>query len=90
MTGLSLTEKNKTVVLLTENKAHLKSTAALNIFKKLGGFWSLLYIFIIVPRIIRDAVYDFIARHRYKWFGKRNQCYLPSAEERNRFIETEN
>ncbi len=75
------------MVLLSGNKIFTKSTAALTIFKKLGGFWALLYTFIIVPRFIRDAVYDFIAKHRYQWFGKQNQCYIPSAEEQNRFID---
>ncbi len=89
LTGYIPLQKNKSVVLLSRNKIFTKSTAALNIFKTLGGLWSLLYAFIIVPRFIRDAVYDFIAKNRYHWFGKKNQCYIPSDEEQNRFINSD-
>ena len=79
-------EKNKSVVLLVDNKIFLKSTAVLTICKQLKGFWPLIYVFIIVPSFIRDGVYDFIAKHRYKWYGKQSNCYIPSIEERERFI----
>ncbi|MGL6267168.1 MAG: thiol-disulfide oxidoreductase DCC family protein [Chitinophagaceae bacterium] len=46
----------------------------------------MLYVFIIVPRFIRDGVYNFIARNRYKWFGKKESCFLPTADLRNRFL----
>jgi predicted DCC family thiol-disulfide oxidoreductase YuxK len=54
-----------------------KSDAALRIAKLMKGMWPLLYGFIIMPRFLRDAVYDFIARNRYKWFGKNDVCGLP-------------
>ena len=85
LTGFNILEKNKSVVLLSEGKILTKSTAALTIFKKLSGCWSFLYAFIIVPLFIRDAIYDFIAKHRYQLFGKRNQCYAALEEDQERF-----
>ena len=57
------------------------------VFKELGGIWSLLYAFIILPAFIRNAVYGFIARRRYKWFGKKEECWLPSPTLRKKFID---
>lgn len=64
-----------------------KSTAALTIARELSGFWPSLYLFILVPKFIRDAVYDFIGRNRYRWFGKKNQCMIPSKELKSRFLD---
>ena len=83
----NLPDENKTVVLLADNKAYTKSTAALHILKTLGGVGALLYVFILLPRFIRDAVYDFVARHRYQWFGKKDRCYFPSPNEKFFFID---
>lgn len=75
------------LVLIENNKAYVKSTAALRIAKKLDGLWHLLFIFILIPRKLRDVVYDFIATNRYKWFGKNEDaCTLPSPEIRQRFL----
>jgi predicted DCC family thiol-disulfide oxidoreductase YuxK len=73
-------------ILQEGNTIHLRSTAALRVAKYLGGIWSLLYAFIIVPRFIRDAVYDYISRHRYTWFGKRDSCWLPQPKWEKRFL----
>lgn len=75
------------VVYLHDQKVYTKSTAALNILKTLGGFWRWFYVFVIVPKPIRDALYRWIARNRYKWFGKRNQCMVPTPELKNRFLD---
>ena len=74
------------IVLIEGHTSFIKSTAALRICRRLSGMWKLLYLFIAVPRPIRDAVYDVIARNRYKWFGRKDQCELPSAEIRSRFL----
>lgn len=75
------------LVLIENNKAFTKSSAALRIAKKLDGLWHLLFLFILVPPVIRNGVYDFVARNRYKWFGKKEDaCALPSPEIRKRFI----
>ena len=75
------------LVLLSEGKVFKKSSAALRIAGKLKGLYPLLKVFLIVPPIIRDGVYDIIARNRYKWFGKRDECRIPTPELRSRFIE---
>ncbi len=75
------------LVLIENGKAYTKSSAALHIAKKLDGLWHLFFIFILVPRKIRDGFYDYFARNRHRWFGKtEGACMLPSPEERKRFI----
>jgi predicted DCC family thiol-disulfide oxidoreductase YuxK len=74
------------VVLIDGDKAHTQSSAALRICRYLKGGWPLLYGFIIVPRFLRDAVYNFIARNRYRWFGKKDSCMIPSPEQKSRFL----
>lgn len=77
------------LVLLREDKVYYKSRAALEITKKLKGLWPLLYGFIIVPAFIRDPVYDYIARNRYKWFGKKETCRFPTEEDKMKFLKLE-
>jgi predicted DCC family thiol-disulfide oxidoreductase YuxK len=74
-------------VLIENEKAYTRSTAALRTAKHLGGAWSLLYAFIIVPRFLRDGVYNWIAKNRYKWFGQKEACPIPTPEQRSRFID---
>jgi len=74
------------IVLIEKGKAYTKSSAALHIAKKLDGLWHFLFLFILVPRPIRDAFYDYVAKNRYKWFGKKDSCMLPPPEIRKRFI----
>lgn len=74
------------ILLLENGKIYTKSTAALRISKKLNGLWPMMYAFIVVPRFIRDAVYDFIAKNRYKWFGKQESCWVPTAELKSKFL----
>lgn len=73
-------------VLLQNEKAYLKSTAALMVAKQLRGFTQILYAFIIVPTFIRDAVYNLISKNRYKWFGKKDSCMVPTTELKSRFL----
>ncbi|HQV51799.1 MAG: thiol-disulfide oxidoreductase DCC family protein [Flavobacteriales bacterium] len=77
----------KTVIYLKDGKEMTRSTAALTILKDLGRLWSLCYAFIIIPPFIRDAVYGFIAKNRYKWFGEKEVCMIPSPELKARFLE---
>ena len=76
-----------TVVLVENGKAHTKSTAALRTARNIGGVWSLTYIFIILPKFIRNNAYDFIAKNRYRWFGKKDTCMIPTPEVRARFLQ---
>jgi len=74
------------VVLLKNGRLYEKSDAALEIARDLTGAWPLLYAFKIVPLFIRNAVYDLIARNRYKWFGRQDACRIPTQELRQRFL----
>ena len=73
-------------ILKDGNQVYTESTGALKVAKYLGGFWAWLYAFIVVPRFIRDAVYRWIAKNRYKWFGKQESCWVPTAALASRFI----
>jgi predicted DCC family thiol-disulfide oxidoreductase YuxK len=73
-------------ILIENNKAYTRSTGALRVVKKLKGLWPLLYGFIIVPGFIRDAVYNWIGKNRYKWFGKKEECMIPTPELKARFL----
>lgn len=75
------------VMLIEGDKLFQKSTAALKIAKSLGGAWPLMYGFIVVPRFARDWIYDFIAANRYRWFGKKDECMIPTPELRARFLD---
>ncbi|MDZ4846967.1 MAG: DCC1-like thiol-disulfide oxidoreductase family protein [Chitinophagales bacterium] len=75
------------VVLFENDKLHVRSTAALKIARKLDRMWFLFYSFVIIPAPLRDVVYDFIARNRYKWFGKKEFCAMPEPGMKERFLE---
>lgn len=74
------------VVLVEGDRIFLHSDAPLEIARILGGFWKLAYVLKIIPRFLRDAVYSWIARNRYRWFGRREACMLPRAEWKARFL----
>lgn len=65
----------------------LKSSAGLNVLKDLGRLWQLFYVFIVIPKFIRDFFYSIIAKTRYKIFGKRDFCMIPTPEIKQRFLE---
>ena len=75
------------MVLIESGRAYVRSTASLRICRRLAGPAKLLWPLIVIPRPIRDAVYSLIAWHRYRWFGKRQACRLPTEQERARFLE---
>lgn len=74
------------IVLIKNNQVYQRSDAALLIAKQLSGAWKILCIFLIIPRFIRDAVYNFVAKNRYRWFGKKSECMLPKPEWKERFL----
>lgn len=78
--------KTDSLIFISNNKAFIKSLAALKISKELKGLYPLLNVFIVIPSFIRDSVYDYVARHRYKWFGKNESCMMPTPETKNRFL----
>lgn len=75
-----------TLVLLDADGPHQRSEAALRALHHVGGPWRLLTLLRMVPRPLRDAVYDLIARRRYQWFGRKESCRLPLPHERDRFL----
>ncbi len=77
------------IVLIKDGKLFHKSTAALHISKELSGLWPMISLFLIVPKIIRDVFYDIIAANRYKWFGRQDECRIPSPELKSKFLNTE-
>ena len=72
--------------LVQDNAIYIKSTGALKVARQIKGAWSWLYIFIIVPKFIRDAVYTWIAQNRYRWFGKKAACMIPTPQLKARFL----
>ncbi|RXK58719.1 thiol-disulfide oxidoreductase DCC family protein [Lacibacter luteus] len=75
------------VIFIEDGIAYRESTAALKVSRHLDGGWKLLYALIIIPTFIRDFVYKWIGRNRYKWFGKQESCMLPTAEQRSKFVD---
>jgi len=73
-------------IFIENGKAYTRSTAALKVCRHLKYLWPLCYGFMIVPRFIRDGIYDWIAKNRYKWFGVRQECMIPTPEIRARFL----
>jgi predicted DCC family thiol-disulfide oxidoreductase YuxK len=75
-----------TVVLEEPSRFRIRSDAALAILTGLGGFWRLAGTYRLIPRRLRDALYDYVARKRFGWFGRRDTCRVPGPEERERFL----
>jgi predicted DCC family thiol-disulfide oxidoreductase YuxK len=84
---IAVTREPQSVMLIEDGRVYQRSTAALRILRGLGGVWGFAAVLLIVPRPIRDVVYAFIARNRYRWFGKRDTCMIPTPEQRARFLE---
>ena len=80
------TQKLDSIVLIENEKVYVKSSAALRIARKMSNLWPLFFVFLIIPSFIRDGVYDFIAKNRYKWFGKKEQCMIPTQGLREKFL----
>lgn len=74
------------LILLENGQVYVKSDAALRLAKHLNGVWKFASVFLIVPRPIRDAIYDVVAKYRYGWFGKKDVCWIPEAKWRSRFL----
>lgn len=81
-----LTTHHDSIVLLENDRIYTESAAALCIARRLTWPWSWFYAFIIVPRWLRDPLYRWIARNRYRWFGQRTSCRMPTPELKTRFL----
>lgn len=80
------TEEFDSFVLIDNGKVYKKSAASLRVMNKLPWYWKEAQVLRIIPTAFRDAIYDFIASNRYKWFGKKEQCMIPTPEMRSRFL----
>lgn len=74
-------------LLLDEKGARIDSDAVIAVLIGLGGIWRAAAMFRLLPRAIRDPAYRWLARNRYRWFGKKEMCYLPADSQRDRFLD---
>ncbi len=82
------TSQVDSIILIEPGVAYYtKSTAALKIGKTFGGAWKLLYVLNLIPSKLRDIVYDIVARNRYKWYGKKDACMVPTPELKAKFLD---
>lgn len=79
-------DRTDSIILIENKRVFYRSDAALRISRKLRGAWKLFYLFIVIPPFIRNFIYDLVARNRYKWFGKRDTCFIPDESIKARFI----
>ena len=89
LAGADLVDRPDSMVLVDQDGAHFRSAAAIRIAKELTFPWSLLAWLGVVPRPVRDAAYDLVARNRYRWFGRQESCPLPTSELARRFLDSE-
>jgi len=80
------TSKVDSILFVDGDKIYAKSTAALKIAKNMNGLYPLLYGFMIVPNFIRNWVYDYVASNRYRWYGKKESCMIPTPELKRKFL----
>jgi len=80
--------KVDSVAFYVDGKLYQRSRAVLEIARRMRRGWPLLYVFIIIPGFLRDAIYNWIARNRYKWFGKQDTCRIPTPELKSRFLDS--
>ncbi|MGV8016694.1 MAG: thiol-disulfide oxidoreductase DCC family protein [Ignavibacteria bacterium] len=85
--GMSSVTFDTLILAESGGTIYTRSSAALRIARRLRFPWYLSYAFIVIPPFIRNYIYNFIARNRYRWFGKRDACRIPTAEERESFVE---
>jgi predicted DCC family thiol-disulfide oxidoreductase YuxK len=76
----------RSFLFIENGKVYNRSTAALKVCRYLSGLWPLCFSLVIIPAFIRNGIYDWIAKNRYKWFGERQQCMIPKPEVRARFL----
>lgn len=82
----SLDKDIDSIIYIEQNRLYYKSSAAIRIFRQLRFPWPVLWLGIILPKPLRDWIYDFVARNRYKWFGKKDHCFIPSGDLTKRFL----
>jgi predicted DCC family thiol-disulfide oxidoreductase YuxK len=76
----------QTFVFISDGKMHMRSDAAIEVVSRFGGAWRFFTVFRLVPRVARDWIYSMVARNRYRWFGRRDVCMIPTPEIKERFL----
>lgn len=82
----NVSENVDSVILIEHGEAYVESTAALRISRKLDGLWPICYLFILVPPFLRNTVYRLVAKNRYRLFGQKKICLLPTSSQQKRFL----
>ena len=86
LAGHESLQSGNTFILWDNGEVFTKSEAALRVAGRMEGWWNWLTVFRIIPAFLRDAIYDFISRNRYRWFGRREECMIPRPEWSTRFL----
>jgi predicted DCC family thiol-disulfide oxidoreductase YuxK len=82
------TSKTDSIILYKPRVSYeIKSTAALNVMNGFGGIWRITTLAFIFPKVFRDFIYDYIAKNRYKWFGKKDNCMIPTTALKAKFLD---
>lgn len=76
----------QTFVFIADRKMFIRSDAAIEVASRFGGAWKSLRLFKLVPRVVRDSIYTIVARNRYRWFGRKEVCMVPTPEIKERFL----
>lgn len=84
--GIDISRIDSIILIEPSIAFYVKSDAALEIGKSFGGIWKLLGIFDWIPRVFRDGIYDLVARNRYRWFGRKDACMVPTPELKQKFL----
>ncbi|KAB1159608.1 DUF393 domain-containing protein [Tenacibaculum aiptasiae] len=85
--GIDTSKIDSIILYEPSNAYYIKSTAALKVMTEFGGFWKIANFLMVFPEGFRNLVYDYIAKNRYKWFGKKEECMIPTKEIREKFLE---
>jgi len=84
--GLNNTSLDSIILYVPDEAYYIKSTAAIKVMCEFSGFWKLAQVFLILPAPIRDFVYNYVAKNRYKWYGKEESCRIPTPELKGKFL----
>lgn len=85
--GIDTKEIDSIILYEPQKSYHIKSSAALRVMNEFGGLWKLTQVFRILPAAFNNIFYDIIARNRYKWFGKKDSCMIPTPELKAKFLD---
>ena len=85
--GIDISKIDSIILYEPDISYDIKSTAALKILQDFSGIWNLFSILLLLPEGFRNLIYDYIAKNRYKWFGKKEKCMIPTPELKEKFLD---